>query len=369
MHREISNTDKSNDVVEIGFSNFYFFTRRSIKTSRAEKTSAEILARRHHPSKDITLPIAALELDQAAMDNEEAHHHQCLATTIFPQTAAIAALETAAMSPDAASISQYDPNASSPQAAQLAFAAVAEAKQAEQSHIMYTTQTNQFGFPENKYSLRHPRLGELDMTIEGDINLFAESMPTSAARSRRISSYEKITIHLPIPSSVLSSHSATSRQPLATLDFSAGILDISLEALGTLNSKYILDTAVCALMTVAFMESDKPRKYGRSDTPYFSGPPRLVPKQRGHTKSGAGRVSRVRGWRNSFKSGGRVRGDLEKPLPPLPVKSESASEKMPFVTRALLKLLGLSSEAIVWLLGLGFKALAKVLMGIGKAFT
>lgn len=376
MHKELSPSSSQEGSVEIGFSNFYSFVRKALTPSRPEDASAEMIARRHHPLKDVTVPIAAIELAQSSPDNEEGNPHQALATTIFPQTAALTALEAAATSPHAVSISKYDPNASSPQAAQLAFDAVSEAKQAEQSHIICTTQTNQFGAPENKYLLRHPRLGDFDMKVKGEINLLGKASPKSASRYSRVSSYEKISIYQPVRSSAYNGGAKAPLAEVASLDITAGILEINIELMKTFNSAYILDTAVCALMAVAFMESEVSSRGVQFKPSCFAAPPTLVAKAKSHKKrrsdDSAVRTSRIQGWRNSFK---RAKGE-EKPLPALPLsnvptppQARREKEKMPTVTRGLLKLLGFSFEAIVWLLGLGFRVLAKLLIGVGKAIS
>lgn len=362
MHREAINPSSENVALEIGFSNFYSFSRKALTTGRPEDASAEMLVRRHHPLKDFTTPVAQVEIAQTQAD--EGKVLEPIVTTIFPQTAALTALENAATSSQAVSIAEYDPRASSPQAAQLAFDAVAAAKRSEQSQVICTHHTNQFGAPENHYKLCHPRLGQFGVTVKGSIKLLGKTRSLQN-RFSRTSSYEKISIHHPYASV----DQATKAPPvLASLDITAGFLELDIAALKQLGSAYIIDTVVCALMTIAFMESEASVRDMQIKPRVFDAPPTLTKKgKRRDVEVSASfkQPSRVKSWRNSFK---RSRSGLEKPLPPPPPNVEPPA-KLPVVTRGMLKLLGFSFDAIIWLLSLGVKALTKLVLGIGKMIS
>lgn len=358
MHREMPSSSSShNTPLEIGFSKFYTFVRRSSTPSKPEDAAAEMLVRRHHPLKDITLPIAQIEIAQPQTEEDS---HEPIATTIFPQTAALTALENAAISPRAISIANFDPNAASPQAAQLAFDAVVEAKQKEQCKIVCTPEKNQFGAPENKYQLQHPRLGQFGVTVKGQINLLGKAEPPN--RFNRVSSYEKISLHHPYANV----NKATRLAPeVASLDITAGVLEIDVAALKGVDSAYIIDTAVCALMTVALMESESSERDMKPKPSSFDAPPSEAPNKSGTWGSATSshKSSRIMQWRNSFEKG----QGKDKPLPPPPPPALKAEAKLPIVLRGVLKLLGFSFQAIIWLLGLGVKVLTRLLLSIGKA--
>lgn len=354
MHRETSSSG-SEASLEIGFSNFYTFIRTSVAPAKPSDTSAEMLVRRRHHLNDMVVPVAQVDLARPQVDETS---HKPMTTTIFPQTAALAALESASTSPRALSIANFDPNASSPQAAQLAFDAVADAKRREQCHVFCTSEKNQFGMLVNRYSLQHPRVGRFDITVKGQINLISKAKPQS--RIGRVSSYEKVTLHHPHSSGL-----SGSMPEVASLDITAGVLEIDLAALRKLDSIYIIDIAVCALMAVALMESESSEYEARVEPESFRAPPIAMlkdGKRRGTAFSL--RSSRVVQWTNSYKVG---KQPTEKPLPELPAPPPAATlePKLPVVLRGVLKLLGFSFQALIWLLGLGVKVLTKLLAKIG----
>lgn len=360
MHRETMNPSSENVALEIGFSSFYSFSRKALTTSRPEDASAEMLVRRHHPLKDFITPVAQVEIAQTQAD--EGKVLQKVATTIFPQTAALTALENAATSSQAVSIAEHDPRASSPQAAQLAFDAVAAAKKSEESQVICTQHTNQFGAPENHYKLCHPRLGQFDVKFKGSINLLGKARSPIQNRFSRTSGYEKISIHHPY---ALVDQATKAPPVLASLDITAGFLELDVAALKELDSAYIIDTVVCALMTIAFMESEASARDIEIKPRVFDAPPTLTKKGKRRDMEASPsfkQPSRVKSWRNSFK---RNRSGLDKPLPPPPPNVQPPA-KLPVVTRGLLKLLGFSFDAIVWLLSLGVKVLTKLVLGVGK---
>ena len=351
MHRETKPDSQGNAVLEVGFSNFYSFTRKGLTAVRQEDPSAEMLVRRPHPLKDMTVPIAQVELARPRSIDET--RHEPLATTIFPQTAALAALETAAKSPRAVEVARLDPNASSPQAAQLAFDAVAQAKQAEQCRLVCITQKNNFGAQENRYSLQHPRFGHFGISVKGQIDLLGKPRP--ANRNSRVPSYEKISLHHPFAPADKSTRLAPE---VAALDITAGVLDIDVAALGELDSAYMIDSAVCALMAVALMESEVSLQQAKIKSCSFEAPPSFDEKK----PMSSSAASRGGSWKNGFR-----KSPKEKPLPRLPRETvEREDVKLPGVFRVFLKLVGFSFEAVVWLLKLGVKVLTKLLASIGR---
>ncbi|TIA49422.1 hypothetical protein D6C83_04874 [Aureobasidium pullulans] len=181
-------------------------------------------------------------------------------TIVFPQQAALAALEAAATTHRANTIAQYDPRASSPQAAQLAFDAVAEAKAHESCQLILIPQgVNGYGIEEHSYELRHPRAGAFIISVDGIFDFTKQSNA-------------RITLHQPTnPEKSLSKPSK-----LVCFDLGTGTLDIDVASFRRLHSRYMIDSAICAVLAVAFAESRLVEAKAKSET--FAGPPLTTKK-------------------------------------------------------------------------------------------
>lgn len=356
MHRETKPTVATNGDLEFGFSKFYTMTKTTVKEYK-DGSHAELQVRRHHPLKDITIPIAQVNLSRPQEDSEPPFKPTEIA--IFPQTAALAALEIAATSHRAASIAQYDPRASSIQAAQLAFDAVAASKKAEQCQLVCTPESNQYGGPENKYELQHPRLGDFKVSVTGQVDLFDDK--TRTKRMSRGSRHQKIRLHRPCSATM-----KTGRLPctIAAFDATSGILEIDVAAMKEFDSPYLIDTSVCAILTIALMESEASAREVKIKPTAFSGPPQGASNasKKAHRES----IPSFKKLRSSLKCGRRMNTEKPLPLPPQTNSSDSGY-KLPTITRGLLKVLGFSLETIVWLLGLGVKVLTKLVIAIAKS--
>ncbi|KEQ92860.1 hypothetical protein AUEXF2481DRAFT_42545 [Aureobasidium subglaciale EXF-2481] len=308
MHRDEIGVGST--ATEVRFGSREGRTFYSISLSDA---SSELSVRRHHPARTGIVPIA--QLDVSALQTGA----KC-ETTIFPQQAAFAALEAAAITHRANAIARYDPRASSPQAAQLAFDAVAEAKANESCQLVRMSE----GAREYQYDLRHPRASDFIIYVEGTFDLSKKS-----------------NARITLQQSINAKKSMAKAAKLVCLDLDTETLEVDLGLFRKLQSKYMIDKAICAVLAVAFTESKLAEDKTKAET--FAAPPNMSYKETGGAKQEKG--SR---WRRS-KKGKKQDGNDEK-------------ERLPGLTRGILYLLGFSFEAIVWLLGLGFKVLSKVIV-------
>jgi Ni/Co efflux regulator RcnB len=264
------------------------------------------------------VPVA--QLDVASLQKDSKHE-----ATIFPQQAALNALEAAATTHRANAIAQYDPRASSPQAAQLAFDAVAEAKTHESCQLVrISLGVSAYGVEQYSYELRHPCAGTFAVSVDGTFDLTKKSDA-------------KITLYQP-----LNPDKPLARSPkLICFDLSTETLEVDVASFRRLQSKYMMDSAICAVLAAAFAESSMAETKRKAET--FEAPP-LTPK----SKKEVQKRSKKSCWRRSKR-------DVQKEV-------ADEKEKLPSVTRGILFLLGFSFEAIVWLLGLGVRVLSRVVV-------
>jgi hypothetical protein len=312
MHRDEIGVGST--ATEVRFGSREGRTLYSVSPSDA---SSELTVRRHHPARTGIVPVA--QLDVATLQKDAKSE-----AVIFPQQAALNALEAAATTHRANAIAQYDPRASSPQAAQLAFDAVAEAKAHESCQLISIPQgVTAYGIEEHSYELRHPRAGNFAISVEGAFDFATKSSA-------------RICLHQPT-----NAEKALKKPPkLICLDLSTETLEVDVASFRRLPSKHMIDSAVCAVLAVAFTESKLAETKAKAET--FAAPPSTSKKESVIQKP------KKSGWRRSKKIGKKEGADEK--------------EKLPSVTRGILFLLGFSFEAIVWLLGLGVKVLSKVVV-------
>lgn len=308
MHRDEIGVGST--ATEVRFGSREGRTLYSVSPSDA---SSELTVRRHHPARTGIVPVS--QLDVAALQEDAKS-----VTTIFPQQAALNALEAAATTHRANAIAKYDPRASSPQAAQLAFDAVSEAKTHESCQLIRIPQDpTAFGVKRYSYELRHPSAGDFIISVDDTFDFATKSNA-------------RICLHQP-----KEAEEAHARSPkLVCLDLSTETLEVDVASFRRLPSKHMIDSAVCAVLAVAFTESKS------AETKNFAAPPVISKKESVMQKT------KRSGWRRSKKTGKKGGADEK--------------EKLPGVTRGILFLLGFSFEAIVWLLGLGVKVLSKVVV-------
>jgi hypothetical protein len=286
---------------------------RTLYSVSPSDASSELTVRRHHPARTGIVPVAQLDV-ATLLKNTKSE------TTIFPQQAAFNALEAAARTHKANAIAQYDPRASSPQAAQLAFDAVSEAKAHESCRLVRIVPNIT---AEHSYELWHPHAGAFAISIDGAFDFATKSEA-------------RIRLYRPVYTGKIQTKPAT----LICLNLNTETLEVDVASFRSLQSKHMIDSAICAVLAVAFTESRLAEIKVKAET--FAAPP-SDPK-----KESLIQKTRRSGWRRSKKIGEKQGADEK--------------EKLPSVTRGILFLLGFSFEAVVWLLGLGVKVLSKVII-------
>ncbi|GAB7363637.1 hypothetical protein MBLNU230_g4207t1 [Neophaeotheca triangularis] len=220
-----------------------FWAMESIASATENKPSVplkQLTIKKHNPDESVARPVAELVLPSSKPGRAEKDSQ---VSTIFPQAAAVDAIEAVANSPEAAVIAEWDPNAFSREAARLAQDAVAEAYSRYRCELIRTTRRrDSLGAVTASYKLNHPILGDLPITVTR-----AESQ-TSYSGPRA-----KIAIHHPTatPAAI-----AADTLALATLDFSQAACIIDMPAFLALDDPYVVDTALCALLAVAVIEND-----------------------------------------------------------------------------------------------------------------
>ena len=304
--------------------------------------ATEVKVQRSHPSDGGTFPVAEMSCQPLLVhvqENTATQEAQSI-TTVFPQIAALSAIREVANSIQARSIAQFDPNAASPQAAQLALDAVGMAKEREEAVLVFVPASF-------CYDLQHPVLGTFNITSSTGINLFTQNRPRG-----------KITMSAPLPTDTTSS----SRPPvLASLDLESDTLELDMAAISRLQSPHIIDTIISTLLVVAISESSRPINSSFGQT-YFPAPPKTptVDSKRSFktltilSRSSSSSSTRTKGTpRSTRKEEARAKKQG---------KREAKESRLPPLTRGVLRLLGFSFDAIVWLLSLGVKTLSKLVI-------
>ncbi|TKA64741.1 hypothetical protein B0A55_10171 [Friedmanniomyces simplex] len=187
----------------------------------------------------LALPVAQLTVPQQSASDDKSPVE---GTAIFPQAAAVHAIEAVANSPAAAAIATFDPTAASPEAARLGKDAVAEAHRRYACTLTRTTRKrDSLGAVTASYNLDHPMLGTLAITV-------TKKIKSAASREPRA----KISIHHP---SATPAAIAADTLVLAFLDFARDACVLDLPGLLALDSSYIIDTTMTALFAVAAIEN------------------------------------------------------------------------------------------------------------------
>lgn len=300
--------------------------------SKDSKAFKQLLISRHNPQYQDAppSPVAQLGLPDAGKPSKEREND---VVTIFPQIAAVKAIETVANSPVAAEIATFDPSATSPEAARLAQDAVSEAHRRYRCELVRTTRSrDSLGAVTASYKLEHPLLSSFAITIT-----------KSTARRHTRDPRAKISLHHPsaTPAAV-----EAETLVLAFLDFARDACVLDVPGLLSLESDYIVDTVVCALLAVAVIENDALMQ----ETLTFAAPPKTaVPVAKQKARSVAS---------NGKKLSRKERKRLEKE------GLEGEQVELPLVTQGVLGLLGFSFKTAVFLLETGVKVTAGVVIGI-----
>ncbi|RMY75335.1 hypothetical protein D0863_02653 [Hortaea werneckii] len=260
--------------------------------SQTSKAAKHLSVEKHDPRNGLATQLAQLVLPEIKAGNEKATED---ALVIFPQAAAISALEAAASSPAAQEIATFDLSARSPEATRLAQDAVAEAQRRYGCHLSRkVNKRDSLCAHTTAYTLEHSSLGSLTVTINS-----SGKQRDTKAHGRRICIHHPTTTPAAIAAETL---------VLASLDCSQQTCVLDVPGILALNCRYLVDTVMATLLAVASMESGQ----STVETPTFAPPPKspLGEKKRGRKKR-AGKTSDSRKWyKRSSKAINHVQKEL-----------------------------------------------------------
>ncbi|RMY95094.1 hypothetical protein D0862_08828 [Hortaea werneckii] len=260
--------------------------------SQTSKAAKQLSVEKHDPRDGSAVQVAQLVLPEIKARDDKATEDTLV---IFPQAAALSALEAAANSPAAQEIATFDPSARSPEATRLAQDAVAEAQRRYGCHLSRKiNKRDSLGAQTTAYTLEHSALGSLTVTINS-----SGKQHEFKALGRRI------CVHHPTatPAAI-----AAETLVLASLDCSQQTCVLDVTGILALNCRYLVDTVMATLLAVASMEMGK----STGETPTFAPPPKspFGEKKRGRNKR-AGKASDSRKWyKRSSKAINHVQKEL-----------------------------------------------------------
>lgn len=303
-----------------------------------EATTQCVLAVDKHPPQGIqSETIAQMGLPDPARTKKEREND---VVSIFPQMAAIHAIEAVSNSPLAAEIAAFDPAARGPEAQRLAQDAVSEAHTRYRCELVRATRKrDSLGAVTATYNLEHPSLGSFAITVTKSIAGGRHSRDPRA----------KISIHHPsaTPAAV-----SAENLILAFLDFASNSAVLDVPGLLALEGPYVIDTVICALLAVAVIENDQLM----AETITFDAPPTKPintssPKRKARSTSPQGS--------EDSKNGRRWWGKTKKSKK----QKQEDQVELPLATEAALGLLGFTFKTTVFLLEVGVKVTAGAIVG------
>lgn len=296
----------------------------------------EFAVKKFSPTSPSSAPVAQLILPAKSTPAERS----TTSTAIFPRKAAIAAIESISNSPQAAAIATFDPTAESPQAARMAQDAVATAYQDYSCDLVNRTRKqDNLGGVVAQYDLRHPRLGTCAVTVTKSQSATSSTGPRA-----------KIAFHHP---SATPAAIEADTLNLAFLDFAHNACVLDIPGLLALDSHYVVDTVVCALLAVAVIENDALV----AGAVVFDAPPRTpLPRAKKAVVPTTGAAS-PEGSKKWFK---RSESKREKQV--VVVEEKEDEIKLPIIARGAIKVAGLTFRIGFW----GVKVTAKAVVGVGK---
>lgn len=303
-------------------------------SAKEARPAKQLLINKHIPRQPSFETVAQLALPDSTKSDKNRDNN---VVSIFPQTAAIRAIETVANSPVASHIASFDPKAESPQAAQLAQDAVAEARKRYGCELVRATRKrDSLGAVTAMYRLEHPTLGTFPITI-------TKSTVGRHSRDPRA----KISVH---HASATPAAVAAETLVLAFLDFARDACILDTPAILALEGSYIIDTIICALLAVAVVENDALM----AETITFDAPPKsplpLRKRDSRGSTSGESKKSKRSSW---YKREKKVKNDFD-----------GEQVELPVLTQGALAIIGLSFKTAVWVLEAGVKMTAGVVVGL-----
>jgi hypothetical protein len=349
-----------------------FYSLSKTHTTTEEGDEHEILIQRHHTESEDILPVAHLDLHPPPPPTlsksnrtsvlSDIHTPAQHVTTITPILATLHALDSAAKTPQAHTIALVDPNATSPAAARLAERAVNEATQRESCTLAWTATDPKHG----KYELHHPNLGVFTIATTGDIKSAVEKRVVKGETT--ISIINPFASLSPLSGSPVSAGSGAStaidREPeiIARLDFQQGTMHIDAASIQQLGNLYLIDVCVSALLSVAISEAKRPEDPGLV---FAAPPPSLLSVKATSKKIRTVKVKELKPPKPKKARKPRPVTLLANSLG-LGFEHLADEDDLPKITKAILGLLGFSFKSAVYLLGLGVKVTAAMVIGITK---
>jgi hypothetical protein len=350
---------------------FYTLSKsHPISSDDDDEEDHELLISRHHTSKEDILPISHLHLQPpppptisksnraSVLSNE--HEAAVHITTIAPILATLHSLDSAAKTPQAHTLALVDPNATSPAAARLAERAVAEATARESCTLTWTPTCPRTG----KYELHHPSLGVFTIVTEGDVGPALENGPARGPASISvINPYANMTPLTTSPSSLGSASSGKTvlndvdREGtiIARLDLQEDILRIEASSIQQLGNLYLIDVCVSAVLAVAVAEAKRPEDPGL----IFAAPPPSLLSVSARSKKIKTVVPKKPKKAKKSRPGSLGMG----------IEHLADAEDLPRITKGVLSVLGFSFKTAVWMLAIGVKVTAGMVIGISKMAT
>lgn len=300
-------------------------------------TMQRVLAiEKHSPESAHRQPVTQMVLPDPSRSSKEREKD---VVTIFPQMAAVNAIEAISNSPAAMDIATFDPAASGPEARRLAQDAVSEAHSRHRCELTRAARKrDSLGAVTATYQLEHPYLGVFPITV---------TKSTAGGRHSR-DPRAKICLHHPCatPAAV-----AAENLVLASLDFARISCILDVPGLLALEGGYVIDTVMCALLAVAVVENDALM----AETLTFDAPPtRPVTAPAGKGKGRSASPQSSEDSPNGRKWWGGKKNKKQK-------KDEQVD--LPIATEAALGLLSFSFKTAVFVLEVGVKVTAGAIVG------
>jgi hypothetical protein len=381
----------------------FYSLAQSHPTSVEEDPLHELLVFRHSPSSEDILPIChhmlnpppppTLSKANRGSETSTTHEPAICVTNITPIIATLHSLDCAAKTKEAHTLALVDPRATSPAAAKLAERAVADAIARESCTLAWTRTCPRTG----KYELHHPSLGVFTIIVEGDVkaafdhansargptsisitNPFASLTPNSAnspSSSRSSGGGESISLSSTLPfHRITDSTSSREQAILARLDLHQDILHIDADQIQQLGNIYLLDTCVSTLFSIAVAEAQRPEDPGL----IFAAPPPSAhllgfsskAKKKAAKLAAAAEAKAAKKTAATASAGAKKRRTLTNgesmDLSLAGIQHLADEEDLPRLTRGILGVLGLSFKTLVWLLGVGVKLTAHMVIGMSK---
>jgi hypothetical protein len=340
----------------------------------------ELLVSRHHASKEDILPVSHMQLQPPPPPTtsrsgrgsglSDVHVAASQITTITPILATLHSLDSAAKTPQAHTLALVDPNATSPAAQRLAERAVAEANAREACTLAWTPTCPRTG----KYELHHPSLGVFSIVTEGDIGSALEGgssrSPANIAIVNPFASLTPTSANAVSPiGSIASGKTAVNEidrmgSVIARLDLQRDILYIDAASIQQLGNLYLIDVCVSTLLSVAVAESKRPADPGL----VFAAPPLSLLSVKG-AKSKNMKIKEIKEAKVVKEK--KVKKSKSKALlrpmsMGLGLEHLIPDEDLPRFTKGILNVLGLSFKSAVWILGIGVRVMASMVIGLSR---